>query len=131
MKNSWNQLHEVYPNEGTTEELPMNIHFSDGALRRLQQLAQSEQPKLQLMYDNEDCGCAVNGVPLLAIVKHVDEQYVAAQVATELLSVYYFPQHAIYFENEMQIDFNPATNALKLSSAQQIYTHDLHVKNIG
>ncbi len=109
----------------------MNIHFSERAAQRLQQLAQSEQPKLQLMYDNEGCGCAVNGVPLLAIVEKAAEQYATAEVSPDCLSVYYFPQHAIYFENEMRIDYNPDTNALKLSSAQQIYTHDLRVKNIG
>jgi Fe-S cluster assembly iron-binding protein IscA len=106
----------------------MNIQISERAVERLQQISRGERPIVQLMYDNEGCGCAVTGVPMLALVEQIDAQYVQANVNDTRLALYYYPQHAVYFEDHLRIDYSPANNAFKLSSAQQIYTNDMKVR---
>jgi uncharacterized protein YqkB len=99
----------------------LNIHFTEQALLIL---ANKQFPAgggvLKLVYDNEGCGCAVNGVPALWIL---DEPMQGDLTALgEPYPVYYASEHEVYFENRLKIDGDDKATRLSLKSDQQIYT---------
>jgi uncharacterized protein YqkB len=107
----------------------MNIQLTPAALARLQEVCQLVTPKLYLLYDNEGCGCAVNGVPHLLVVQQTPAYVAIAQ--SEGAYIYFNPLHAIYFEEQMTIDYQPERMAFTLKSSQQIYTNDLRISGIA
>jgi uncharacterized protein YqkB len=110
----------------------MNIQVSAAAVSAIKRKSGSESPVLRLLYDNEGCGCAVNGVPLLAIVAQAEAHDEAAQVTGASASdvhIYFQPLHAIYFEERMNLDYSDARAAFRLSSDGQIYSSDLRVRD--
>jgi uncharacterized protein YqkB len=107
----------------------MKIELTQRATDRIQQMTKQQKPILSLHYDNEGCGCAVNGVPLLK-KRNADEVEVNGLQAAEVTStvhIYYQPLHAVYFESQLKIDYHESRHAFTLSSEQQIYSHDLRV----
>ena len=107
----------------------MNIQITPVALTRLQEICKLATPKLYLIYDNEGCGCAVNGVPHLLVVEQPPAYVAIAQ--TVGVEIYFNPLHALYFEEHMTIDYNPERLAFALKSSQQIYTNDLRISGIA
>lgn len=117
----------------------MHIHVTESARTRLLDLLDPSERKesihppsqssrvAKLVYDNEGCGCAVNGVPRLQLVDSVSENDQLATINDERLRVYFNPLHSIYFEDRLKLDYNPEKNAFTLSSDQQIYAHDLNI----
>ncbi len=110
----------------------MDIQVSAVALAAIVRKCGDESPILRLVYDNEGCGCAVNGVPLLAIVAQSEADDEAARVtgvSESNVRIYYAPLHAVYFEERLELDYSEARAAFRLSSAGQIYSADLRVQD--
>lgn len=104
----------------------MHIQLTDAAAARLQTLADSPDAVYKLVYDTEGCGCAVSGVPTLWLLdgaEAAESQVAAASDPT----ITYDPQQAVFFEDQLRLDYNSSRNSLILSSSGQIYTHDLAV----
>lgn len=78
-----------------------------------------------LFYDTEDCGCAVNGIPLLNVELETAKEDLV-QIHTNAFGLYMFQKDMIFFDDYMKIHFE--NNRLRLSSDSQIFTPNLVVK---
>ncbi|SDT56059.1 Uncharacterized protein YqkB [Paenibacillaceae bacterium GAS479] len=101
----------------------MRISFSPDAVEKLRPYVGDGQAVLKLLYDTEGCGCVVNGVSALYIVK---EPY-AGDVLGEgnPYPFFYEERYEVFFEPELRIGYNKDRDAFTLSSDSQIYNHDL------
>jgi uncharacterized protein YqkB len=90
-----------------------------------QRLAKYNLNTLKLVYDNEDCGCAVNGVAQLWMVPttQASEEWLEAKSAT--FQIMYARKDVIYFEERLTIDYRAAGRAFILKSDNQIYNANL------
>jgi uncharacterized protein YqkB len=89
------------------------------------QLAKNDLGALKLVYDNEDCGCAVNGVAQLWMIPKTDanEQWPEAQGSS--FQIVYAKKDEIYFEDRLIIDYRPSGRAFILKSNNQTYHNHL------
>lgn len=97
----------------------MNITFTDAAVQRLAPYIDHSDAYLKLVFDQEGCGCSVNGVPTLWLVSEADKKDLTA--ATNALSLIYKDKDEIFFEENMRIDFSEANKSYILKSDNQIY----------
>lgn len=105
----------------------MKIAFTSSAADRLAEGAASAAGRrLKLVYDTEGCGCALDGVPAL---RRIDAPEAGARRAenSEPFEVYYDPQHEIFFENALTVDYNKERSRYVLKSDNQIYTSNLRL----
>ncbi|GFZ90304.1 hypothetical protein GCM10008018_40700 [Paenibacillus marchantiophytorum] len=96
----------------------MNVTFTDTAIDRIAPLLQ-EDSVLNLVFDTEDCGCSVNGVPTLWIVPKANEEKRVAE--TNQFKLTYKAKDEIFFEEKMTIDFHDKNKSYILKSNNQIY----------
>jgi uncharacterized protein YqkB len=97
----------------------MKIAFTDTAIHRLTPLVGQNEAILKLVFDTEDCGCSVNGVPTLWLVSDSNAEDLTAQ--TENFKLIYKAKDEIFFEENMKIDFNEGNKSFILKSNNQIY----------
>lgn len=101
----------------------MNIQFTDRAVDYIRTKAGNEPFQVRLVYDIDDCGCAVNGVPMLWL-----ENYTPLLETDELVeSGTPFPlvcdrMRSVFFEESMKVDFPPERQSFVLDSDNQIYS---------
>lgn len=74
---------------------------------------------LKLAYDSEGCGCAVDGVAQLWIVRAPGEHDV--EMRAEPRPIWYDRRHAWYFSERVKLDYRPSGGTFVLSSNEQIY----------
>lgn len=99
----------------------MKITFTDTAIHRLTPFTSDQNEAiLKLVFDTEDCGCSVNGVPTLWLVSQANNDDLTAE--TETFKLTYKAKDEIFFEENMKIDFNEANKSFILKSNNQIYT---------
>lgn len=101
----------------------MHFTFTNSAVERLNPYLQDGEHSLKLLYDTEGCGCVVNGVPTLLLVKEGDADDVSGQ--GDPFEVWYEPRYEVFFEPELTIDYSPERRAFTLKSDNQIYTNSL------
>jgi uncharacterized protein YqkB len=92
------------------------------------QLAKNDLHGLKLVYDNEGCGCAVNGVAQLWMIPSFDasEANGAFGYATgSALQIVYAQKDVIYFEDHLIIDYKALGRSFVLKSNNQIYNNNL------
>jgi uncharacterized protein YqkB len=89
------------------------------------QLAKNNLGALKLVYDNEDCGCAVNGVAQLWMTPKTDANDAWPQAHGSSIQIVYAKKDAIYFEDRLIIDYRTAGRAFILKSNNQIYNNHL------
>jgi uncharacterized protein YqkB len=89
------------------------------------QLAKNDLHALKLVYDNEGCGCAVNGVAQLWMVPSTKATEAWPQAAGSTLQIMYAQKDAIYFEERLIIDYRANGKAFVLKSDNQIYNNHL------
>jgi uncharacterized protein YqkB len=87
------------------------------------QLAKNELHALKLVYDNEGCGCAVNGVAQLWMIPSTNATEAWPQAAGSPLQIMYAQKDAIYFEERLIIDYRASGKAFVLKSDNQIYNN--------
>ncbi|WP_248925544.1 iron-sulfur cluster biosynthesis family protein [Paenibacillus hamazuiensis] len=105
----------------------MHITFTPAAAEQLEPKLAEPSSRLKLVYDNEGCGCAVNGVPALWIVDNGNPEDRSAK--GEPFDVLFQAKDEIYFEDAMLIDYNPERRSFILKSNQQIYTTHLRLSD--
>lgn len=97
----------------------MFIRFTNTAAERIREKIGDRSAFLKLAYDTEGCGCAVNGVAQLWIVEEPPPH--DARASGDPFSVIYDPNHEVFFEDQMVVDYIERTRTYKLSSSSQIY----------
>lgn len=102
----------------------MQMTFTERAIAKIQDLC-APDARLKLVYDTEGCGCAVNGVPALWRIDRAEDGDI--RVSSNAFEVYIEPRHAVFFEDELTLDGNPAPNSFRLMSEQQIYSSTMPI----
>ncbi|OPH47181.1 hypothetical protein BC351_11800 [Paenibacillus ferrarius] len=105
----------------------MNITFTETAIDRITPLLAGDDAVLNLVFDTEDCGCSVNGVPTLWIVSKANEEKLVAE--TNRFTLTYKAKDEIFFEENMTIDFHEKNKSYILKSNNQIYNASMSLIN--
>lgn len=93
----------------------MKLQFTDGAIERLEH---DQEGFLKLHYDIEDCGCVVNGVTQLVLEEEVGDYDV--EIETNFRPVRLQKQYAVFFDENMKIDYLPKHQCFMLKSDNEI-----------
>ncbi|NHN30787.1 iron-sulfur cluster biosynthesis family protein [Paenibacillus agricola] len=103
----------------------MQITFTNEAIEQMHQQLPAGSGELKLVFDSEGCGCSVNGVPTLWIVDRPKDRDLRADgTPYELL---YEPNHEIFFEDKMTVDYSPKSRNYVLKSNGQIYNANMQL----
>lgn len=94
----------------------VKITITEQAIEQLRRVRGNKYVKL--IYDTDDCGCAVNGVPMLLLVDQVDEHDVA--IETNDMPIWMEKHRLIFFDDEMTIDVVDGAGCFQLKSPNQI-----------
>ncbi|MFC0214742.1 iron-sulfur cluster biosynthesis family protein [Paenibacillus chartarius] len=97
----------------------MQIIVTEAAAQQLAERQGDRPGTVRLVYDTEGCGCAVNGVPALWIVEAPEAGDVA--VTERQPVIWMHPQQAIFFEDEVKLDYRPQMRTFRLYSDSQTY----------
>ncbi|MBW7456506.1 iron-sulfur cluster biosynthesis family protein [Paenibacillus sepulcri] len=103
----------------------MHFTFTPSAVEQLSEQIKDDDRSLRLMYDTEGCGCAVNGVPTLQLIKAPAADNKLGE--GDPFSVWYDPNDEVFFEPSLRIDFDKSRHAFSLKSDNQIYTTNLRL----
>ncbi|MDG0875381.1 iron-sulfur cluster biosynthesis family protein [Paenibacillus thiaminolyticus] len=104
--------------------MSVSIEVTPGAeetLRRKLDGPSAEAGYIKLIYDTDGCGCAVNGVPGLWLVRErgaCDEDLPNNASLPMLIDRH----QAIFYEDRMKLDAGAIAESFVLSSPQQIYS---------
>ncbi|SDC45238.1 Uncharacterized protein YqkB [Paenibacillus sp. UNCCL117] len=82
---------------------------------------------LRLVYDNEGCGCAVNGVPTLWIENAPQPNDLAIVTSGLAHALWIDKKHEIYFEDFMTLDYKSEGRSFILKSRGQIYNAHMNL----
>lgn len=96
----------------------MEITITEKAAAKISQKMEGQNGYLKLVYDTDDCGCAVNGVVALWLVPELETEDIKAK--TNGHPVYMQKSKLIFFDEKMTIDFSETSNTFQLKSPQQI-----------
>ncbi|MEK8127066.1 iron-sulfur cluster biosynthesis family protein [Paenibacillus filicis] len=100
----------------------MHITFTEQAAAAVQPLLDNHQEGvLRLVYDNEGCGCAVNGVPTLWLEHAAQPHDFQVEVSGAPSELWMDKKHEIYFEDRMTLDYKEEGRSFVLKSNGQIY----------
>lgn len=98
----------------------MNISFTDQAVKKLmKELATAENRYVKLKYETDGCGCVMTGVPVLWLVKEIEEGDM--KIATNFVPVYVEKAKLIFLDDELKIDYHEQKQIFTLTSPSQIY----------
>ncbi|NEW06424.1 iron-sulfur cluster biosynthesis family protein [Paenibacillus sp. SYP-B3998] len=103
----------------------MKITFTDSAIERITPFLGENQGVIKLVFDTEDCGCSVNGVPTLWIVMAAESGDLRADA--EPFQLVYKPKDEIFFEESMKVDYHPGNKSFILKSNNQIYNAHMNL----
>jgi uncharacterized protein YqkB len=104
----------------------MEISVTASAQNEIEdQLAKHELESLMLVYDNEGCGCAVNGVAQLWMIPATTASETFPEATGSSFQIVFAQKNAIYFEERLIIDYRSVGRAFILKSANQIYNNNL------
>ncbi|MGJ7921260.1 iron-sulfur cluster biosynthesis family protein [Neobacillus sp. LXY-4] len=95
----------------------MQIIITEEAGKKLTEKTAGKDGYLKLVYDIEDCGCAVNGVPVLWFVKELSGDEV--EVKTNKCTIYMEKDKLVFFDETMSLDFSVTANCFQLKSPSQ------------
>jgi uncharacterized protein YqkB len=89
------------------------------------QLAKNDLHALKLVYDNEGCGCAVNGVAQVWMIPSVDASEAFPYATGSVFQIIFAQKDVIYFEERLILDYKASSRSFILKSANQIYQNNL------
>jgi len=93
----------------------MNLTITPAAMDQLKRL-NNHDGNLLLWYDTDGCGCGVNGVPTIRFINESDSSF--TEIESDWASTFIHKQQAIFFAEEMKLDFSNQT--FRLSSPEGI-----------
>ncbi|MED0687506.1 iron-sulfur cluster biosynthesis family protein [Anoxybacillus ayderensis] len=94
----------------------VKITITERAIEQLRRVRGNKHVKLT--YDTDDCGCAVNGVPMLLLVDQLDEHDV--EIETNDIPIWMEKHRLIFFDEQMTIDVVDGAGCFQLKSPNQI-----------
>ncbi len=100
-------------------ECTVKIEITNEASQKLEDKIGNQQGYLKLKYDTEGCGCVVSGIPTLWYVNKPEEGE-DFQVETNLRPILIEKSKMVFLDEELKIDFSPASNTFQLKSPGQI-----------
>jgi uncharacterized protein YqkB len=104
----------------------MEITVTESAQNEIEaQLAKNNLDALKLVYDNEGCGCAVNGVAQIWMIPSVAASDAFSYATGSVFQIVFAQKDAIYFEECLIIDYKASNRSFILKSANQIYHNNL------
>lgn len=95
-------------------EWHMQINITEMAEQKLAERTARKTGFLKLVYDIDGCGCAVNGVPALWLVKELNGT--EAEVEANQRSIYMEEDQQVFFAESMTLDFSEKANCFQLKS---------------
>jgi uncharacterized protein YqkB len=98
----------------------MKVIWSQDAAAELKRRYGDNATNWRLVYNTEGCGCAVNGVPALWAVSQPERDDIPA--TGQPFTLWHDPNHAVFFDDELRITFDPVKKSFGLSSDGHIYT---------
>ncbi|MBS4194574.1 iron-sulfur cluster biosynthesis family protein [Lederbergia citri] len=98
----------------------MRISITEEAARKIEQNIDGQNLILKLKYETDGCGCTVSGVPTLQLIREQDLHAEDILIGTDKVNVYIEKSKAIFFDEELKIDFSQETQSFRLSSPGQI-----------
>lgn len=104
----------------------MNIQLNPQAELKLKDKLGDKPGAIRLIYDTEGCGCAVNGVPGLRIVDEPTMEDMDVETGSPVPFIVNRKQ-AVFFEEKMRLDADPATYSFRLDSSGQNYGTNIQV----
>ncbi|WP_234032975.1 iron-sulfur cluster biosynthesis family protein [Paenibacillus faecalis] len=96
------------------------IQLTAEAEKKLREKIGSHPGRVRLVYDTEGCGCAVNGIPGLAIINEADAEDVTISAGDQVMFVINRRQE-VFFEDSMTLDVIPGLDSFRLDSRHQTY----------
>ncbi|ANE47893.1 hypothetical protein SY83_18125 [Paenibacillus swuensis] len=99
----------------------MQITYTEAAQTEISKVIGEHQAELKLVFDAEGCGCSVSGVPTLWVVNERHPEDLTAD--SEPRDTLYEKKHEVFFDDLMNIDWNPAKRAFSLTSSGQIFNN--------
>jgi uncharacterized protein YqkB len=106
----------------------MQITFTEQAAAAVgQRLEAGQSGVLRLVYDNEGCGCAVNGVPTLWIESATQPHDFQIEAVGTPAELWMEKKHEIYFEDRMTLDYKAEGRSFVLKSNGQIYNAHMNL----
>lgn len=93
----------------------MKLQFTDRAIERLEE---EQEGYLKLDYDIEDCGCVVNGVTQLVLDAGPSDFDI--EIETNFRPVRVQKQYAVFFDENMKVDYLPKYHCFMLKSDNEI-----------
>lgn len=100
------------------EIINVEIKITEKAAHKINEKISGKQGYLKIKYDTEGCGCVVSGIAALWFVSELDEDDVAVQ--TGGIAIYIEKSKAVFFDDQMKIDFIDNANCFQLKSPNQI-----------
>ncbi|MEQ6376267.1 iron-sulfur cluster biosynthesis family protein [Bacillaceae bacterium S4-13-58] len=83
----------------------MKLNITEEVQSDINQMINGESLCLKLVYDTDECGCGVNGVPLLVISSGGLPQEEKVE-QPEGIPTYIFKDQAVFFDEEMTVKKN-------------------------
>ncbi|WP_044747930.1 iron-sulfur cluster biosynthesis family protein [Bacillus alveayuensis] len=96
----------------------MKITFTDKAIEKLKPILSQGNKQLKLKYDTDGCGCAVNGVTTLWLVKQADKDDIV--VETNFVPILLEKSRLIFYDETMTIDTVEPLGCFQLKSPNEI-----------
>lgn len=108
----------------------MQLQISEAAVERLKaHMGVQTDHAFHLIYDTEGCGCAVNGVPTLKWLPNnhdIHKKYIS--ISEHPIPVRISENDAVFFEENLFLDFTVNNFCYRLSGPGQIYHGCMNVK---
>jgi uncharacterized protein YqkB len=103
----------------------VHITFTENAGHEIGKKADGRPFALKLIYEIEGCGCDANGIPTLRMISPDDAAETDEAVEGSPYPVYCDRTQAVYFEQQMRIDYRTERRSFFLDSVNQVYNTDM------
>ncbi|QHS22441.1 iron-sulfur cluster biosynthesis family protein [Virgibacillus sp. MSP4-1] len=80
----------------------MELKITASAEKALKELNKKGDSYLLLWYDTDDCGCGVNGLPMVSFVRELNSDY--QKVENDIYPTYIDRQQAVFFHPNLKLD---------------------------
>lgn len=81
----------------------MKLEITKQSLSKLHELNIDNRKYLLLLYDRDDCGCGVNGVPTIRLTNEKKDYYDI--VTNDDISTFVPKQQAVFFNKKLKLDY--------------------------
>ncbi|MBS4209682.1 iron-sulfur cluster biosynthesis family protein [Bacillus sp. FJAT-50079] len=98
----------------------VSLTITPEATEKIKEKMVNDDLILKLKYETDGCGCAVNGVPTLQLIRKDAIDSDDIQIETGGLPIIMENSKMIFFDDELKIDFSPGSHTFRLSSPNQI-----------